>query len=368
MINGDRIKQARELRGLTQRNLADSIETTQPTIAQIEKGFISPNENILQRIVLKTGFPLSFFKQPTSIDFPHGSLLFRARASLTSRERNIARQYARLIFEMANKMEEDFREIPSNLPRLDDDVLGSAIQTRSSFGLSPDLPIVNLINILEKNGVMIIPLPINLENHDAFSAWVRNGKHRPVIVLSNDLTPGDRLRFSVAHETGHLVMHQAMRKDVKIIEDEADQFAAEFLMPKKVMLKEIIPPVTLASLIPLKQKWKVSIQALILRAHDLDIITQRQYKYLMQQIAVRGWRLKEPVEIAKEKPRMISLMAELLYGIPINYKSLASNTNLSSQLVQEIIGTYLVKESQKRGSENSNGILLKFKKIDMERV
>jgi transcriptional regulator with XRE-family HTH domain len=69
VINGERIKQARELRGLTQKELARRVNITQSIIAQIENGIRPPSENILECIILTTGFPLSFFKQP-SFDFP----------------------------------------------------------------------------------------------------------------------------------------------------------------------------------------------------------------------------------------------------------------------------------------------------------
>ncbi len=42
MINGDRIKEVRELRGLTQTQLAEKIGVNQSTIAQIERGQIAP--------------------------------------------------------------------------------------------------------------------------------------------------------------------------------------------------------------------------------------------------------------------------------------------------------------------------------------
>jgi Zn-dependent peptidase ImmA (M78 family)/transcriptional regulator with XRE-family HTH domain len=367
MINGERVKQARELRGFTQKELADKINTTQPTIAQIENGIIiSPSDAILQRIVLSTGFPSSFFKQPTFIDFPIGSLIFRARASMTLHERNVARQYARTIFEVAEKMEKNFEKIPLHLPCTDnDDVIGSAIQTRSSLGLSPDSPINNLVNTIEQNGVMVIALPIGLSNQDAFSVWVGR---RPVIILSGVSESGDRLRFNVAHEIGHLVMHRAMVGDIKRLEEEANEFAGEFLMPKEAMATEIRIPITLTTLIPLKRRWKVSIQALIRRAYKLAIITQRQYKYLMQQLSSRGWKLKEPIDIPREKPRLISQMAEKLYGFPMDYKTLSSDMNLSLQMVQEMIEAHTVKNAHNATIRNPNATLLKFKKTDTENI
>ncbi len=107
-------------------------------------------------------------------------------------------------------------------------------------------------------------------------------------------------------------------------------------------MQELIPPITLSRLAPLKLRWKVSLQALIRRAFDLEVVTLRQYKYLMQQISVRGWRKKEPEElnIPIEKPRALSQMAELLYGVPVDYRRLAAVVNLAPQLVKDTLEVY----------------------------
>jgi len=257
------------------------------------------------------------------------------------------------------------------LPRLDDDPINAAIQTRSSLGLAPDTPINNLINTIEKNGVLVLALPTELKRVDAFSAWVNNESRRPVIVICNKNLAGDRLRLSVAHELGHLVIHQAMRGDSSIIEREAFEFASELLMPKEIMTKELIVPITLVNLLPLKRRWKVSLQALIRRAFNLGIITSRQYKYLMQQITVRGWRIKEPENISPEKPRMISQVAELLYGIPIDYKRIASYMNLPLQLVKDTIEAHATKNglnNNQKGTINRKILTFAQKKTNISDV
>jgi len=78
-----------------------------------------------------------------------------------------------------------------------------------------------------------------------------------------------------------------------------------------------VPPVTLATVAKLKPRWRVSIQALIRRARDLAIISDRQYHYLFQQLSARGWRKREPAQfdVAAEKPRAFRKMAEVLYGV-----------------------------------------------------
>jgi Zn-dependent peptidase ImmA (M78 family)/DNA-binding XRE family transcriptional regulator len=343
MINGERIKQVRELNGLTQKKFSEFLGVNQSAIAQIESGRTSPSDAVLERIIFKMDFPISFFKQPNSTEFPLGSLLFRARLSLTLSEKSQIRQYARIAYEMIQKMGKNINQIPLRLPRIDDDPINAAIKTRSVMGLSPDTPIQNLIQTLEKNGVIVLALPIEFKKIDAFSLWINDQTPRAIIAFSSHNISGDRLRFSVAHELGHLVIHQTMTGNNKKFDKESDLFAGEFLMPKDAMMNEIITPVTLDVLLPLKKRWGVSIQALVRRAATLQIITVRQYQYLMHQIGSYGYRKNEPIEIVIEKPRMLSQMAEMLYGNPINYNKLSSDLDMPRRLAKSIIESHLIK-------------------------
>ncbi len=339
MINGERVKQAREFKKLTQAELAKRLDIRQSAIAQIENGNTQPSEEVLQGIVLQTGFPLGFFRQPTSTDFPLGSLMFRARASMTYKDKCEAHQYGRTIFELHEALEQYVNKIPLTLPRVSEEPAKAAKLTRSAFGLSPETPISNLIHAAEKAGVTVLALPKALNKRDAYAVWVSRESLRPVIIVSA-CNNGDRLRFSVAHELGHLVLHHSVRVDMPTLEAEADLFASELLMPEEAMRRELTTPVTLAGLAALKARWKVSIQALVRRALQLNIITARQYKYLMEQVGHRGWRTQEPVAIQAERPRALRKMAELVYGLPLNYRRIASACNLPIPLVRDTLEVY----------------------------
>jgi Zn-dependent peptidase ImmA (M78 family) len=333
MVNGDRVKQARELNRLTQKSLADSIGLKQSAIAQIESGRVQPSEHALQGIAFQTAFPLQFFRQPDAVEFPLGTLLFRAKAEMSARERNEARQLARTVYEEFSYLRHFVRKSQMTLPRVDESPSRAATITRSSLGLSPDSPIGNLIRSVERAGVVVIALPKELKNRDAFSAWVADSELIPVVVLSKT-NVGDRLRFSIAHEIGHLVLHHSIKADSRQLERESDQFAAELLLPEEAMKREMLRPITITSLASLKPRWKVSIQTLARRAFDLGYITERQYRYLMQQISRRGWRTREPFPVESEKPRAFRKMAELVYGNPNSYKQLASAISHPASLVR----------------------------------
>lgn len=354
MIVGDRIKQAREMRRLLQGQLAEKIGVKQPTVAKLENGSLKPSDQIIEAISLQTGFPVSFFKQEPGPEFPLGSLLFRAKASVTQIDRAEAHQYGRLIFEWIDKTSalQGLRKLPLRLPRLSGDAITAARITRSSLGLSPDTPIPHLTYAIEKSGVLVLALPKPLKGRDAFSVWAGRETLRPVIVVING-APGDRLRFNLAHEIAHLVMHETIRGDISELESQANQFAAELLMPEAAMRQEIVAPVTLPTLSALKPRWGVSIQALIRRAYDLEIITPRQYKYLMHQLTERGWRLREPsnLDVPVEKPRALRQMAEMGYGNPINYEKLASDLKLPIKLVKETLAVHAGKTPLMGGGE-----------------
>jgi Zn-dependent peptidase ImmA (M78 family) len=165
--------------------------------------------------------------------------------------------------------------------------------------------------------------------------------------------------MNAAHELGHLVLHGGKSR-FEVDDTEADDFAAEFLMPETVMRKEIKSPVTISSLAALKPRWRVSIQALIVRAKELGLVTDRQYRYLFEQISAMGWRKAEPVPIVVEQPRALRQMAEMKFGDPIDYASFAAEVAQPEAVLREIIADYAPKATT--GSIPSNVVRLPRKR------
>jgi Zn-dependent peptidase ImmA (M78 family)/DNA-binding XRE family transcriptional regulator len=354
MVNGERVRQIRELLGWTQTAFADRLDVEQATIARIEKGDLKPSESLLEAIALQTGFPPAFFQQPSGPDFPMGSLLFRAHATATVRDRTEAYRYGQMIYEMADRIAMHIKPIPLRLPQLLETPHVAARVARSMLGLSPDTPIPGLLSVVEKAGVLVLALPVDLEDRDAFSLWAGIEPARRPVIFASAGRPGDRLRYSISHELGHLVLHPSIKGQISDAEKEADQFAAEFLMPEMAMRRELVTPVTLASVSKLKARWRVAIQALVRRAFELDIITRRQYTYLFEQIGARGWRKNEPIEVPVEKPRALRKMAELVYGLPINVERLAGDLKLSTRFVKGIIEAHADRSEFGRGVVTSS--------------
>ena len=341
MIFGSRVRQAREVRGLTQTELAAAIGVAQPYVAAVESGAKPASRVFVARLAAATSFPESFFAEP-SVEIAPGSLLFRARASMTSRQERQVRRYGELLFEATQRLMTDLQPIPVRIGNLSPDAVTpekAARLVRSAFGYAPDEPATALLRRAENHGVFVMSVPMATSAHEAFSTWAGEVPDlRPLIVLF-DTTAPDRLRFNIAHEIGHLVLHKAYRDRPRVLEDEANLFASTLLLPEVAMRREFQPPLTLTQLVRLKVRWGVSMQALARRAWQLQIVTDRQYRQLCIQISARGWRTSEPAadRIPMERPRTLAKMAEVLYGMPVDHRALAKRLHWEPLLVRELL-------------------------------
>src|SRR5262245_40064419 len=361
MFSGKRIRQARELRALTQIELATRIGVTQAAIAYIEKGFKQPSPELIAKIAAQTRFSLPFFSVDPSVEFSPDSFQFRCHASLTKREIAAARRYAELAYECLQLFVAQLTQVPLTLPRCSREPDVAARQVRAALKLPPDEPIPNLINAVERSGVLVLALPETAISLDAFSLWVGPNSATPIIMISGD-KPGDRCRYTIAHDLGHLAMLHPNRFRAEE-EREANRFAGELLLPEKAMRREILTPVTLSSIAVLKPRWGVSVQALIRRAYELNILSERQYRYLFEQLSSNGWRKREPnnLDIPQEKPRALRQMAELVYGKPINHDQLAADMRLDLTFVRELLDCYAegLPATDKRNSNSTKVIQFK---------
>jgi Zn-dependent peptidase ImmA (M78 family)/transcriptional regulator with XRE-family HTH domain len=350
MIFGERVREARELVGLSQRELAERVGIDRSAIAHIEAGAWQPRPEVIDSIGSQLGFPPVFFEDDASVEFPLGSLLFRAPASITATEKAQAHRYGQLIYRVTRPLLDRVRVPAVTIPRLPgSDPEAAAARTRASMGLSPDTPIRHLVNSIERAGVLVLAIPIQMPRREAYSLWVGEDSLKPVVVTIGS-PPGDRLRFSVAHELGHLVMGESHSPRPRDIETRANEFAGFLLFPRAATEFEMRPPVTLSSLAHLKPRWGMSLQALVSHAHRLELITDRQQRYLYQQITMRGWRKVEPANLAVpvEKPRAIRKVLEGAYGSPIDYRRAAADLRLHPHFLRALVEPYATRSERPR--------------------
>jgi len=185
-------------------------------------------------------------------------------------------------------------DIPCSVPRFDIDEFNGRVDeiaqlVRANMRL-PRGPVQNLTKALEDAGVLIVPMDFETRKVDAISRWVPG---LPPLIFVNEHSPKDRSRYSLAHELGHLVMHEI---PTATIEEEASRFAAEFLLPQREIHADLVD-VNLPKLALLKRYWKVSMGALLYRASELNAITPNHTRYLWAQMSKAGYNTREPAEL-----------------------------------------------------------------------
>lgn len=187
----------------------------------------------------------------------------------------------------------------------DDGIDRVAADVRTAAGVEPDSVVKNVIRAAERLGCVVLPLDGELGRHWGMSLTVDGipviRVTRPSLDPEFDI-PGDRQRFTVAHELGHLVLHAGSGQPVSPseaarLEREANRFAAAFLVPGDVALADLERHggrVTLGTLSTLKQKWGYSIKAFVFRFRELGVIDDGQARSLYKQISARRWNKDEP--------------------------------------------------------------------------
>ena len=168
----------------------------------------------------------------------------------------------------------------------------------------PSGPIPNMVDLLESNGGVVIPCDFGTDLLDALSQRIDG---MPVMFFVNVNAPADRVRHTLAHELGHMVLHTITLKSDEEMEDEADAFAGAFLLPAE----EIRPQLRrfdLRQLANLKGYWKVSMAALAVRASRLNLVTPYQSKMFWIEMSKLGYRKREPNEPLKEHPSLLRQM------------------------------------------------------------
>ncbi len=324
-LNPKMITVARESRGFSQLELAEKLSLSPSNLSRMEQDFIEVGENHLKSISTILNYPEEFFYQ-------EGETLPPA---LALRKRNVVAQKIMLPIEAqvniyrlnVEKLLKAIGQPEINLPVLDIEKLGSpaeaARKLRKLWKIEKGA-INNLTQVLEDNGLFLINFDFNTERVDGMSI-LADGKFP--VVFSNKRSLGDRQRFTLAYELGHLVMHlQTNPTFTRDISHEANEFAAEFLMPEKDIKGDFRDGVNLNVLADLKRKWKLSMQALLYRANDIGVITDNQKRYLINQFNSMNIRRREPAEldIPRENPmKLRDMITSYKNKQKLNVKQLA---------------------------------------------
>ncbi len=322
MFNGDRLKFARTYRGMSAQELAEKIEVSRQSINQFENYSIDSDKNSkpsienIENIAQELKFPVEFFFQKEKENIKIENTYFRALLSSKKKEKQSQINKAVLITVIYDILQE-YLEFPDiNIPVVqkenlsDQDISNAARELRDLWNIE-NKPIKDIIFLMENNGLVVTALPTNTEEIDAFTQYIKiENKEYMCVVLENEKKSACRRQFSAAHELGHIILHankinmnEIERSEFREIERQANLFASELLLPEEEFKKDLIMPTSLKSYEILKRKWHVSILAMMMRACNLNIITQNQFQYLMKQYTIKNYRKHEPLDNIIEIPQ-----------------------------------------------------------------
>lgn len=336
-IIGERIRAARKVAGLSQQALADQVKVSKMAISKYESGDVIPGSGMLLALGKALGVKVEFFLRPVSVTLRLPQ--YRCRKALTKKEEAMILGRTEDWLERYLTTERIVgAERTLDLPRKDDcsiidfeDIEALALFVRKQWDLGLD-PIENVMDVLEQHGIKVGVLAAS-EKFDALTLWYN---HHPVIIVNKEM-PGDRQRFSLAHELGHLVMQ--LESDLgtgalpeKVDEMAANRFAGAFLVPEEMAVRELGRQRTrldFREIYLLKHKYGMSMAAWIYRALDLGIITRDGADRLRRELSIRRWRKTEPgKQIPSESPTQMRLL--LLHAL--------SERTISESRFAELIG------------------------------
>ncbi|WP_353068008.1 XRE family transcriptional regulator [Amycolatopsis sp. DG1A-15b] len=318
---------------MTQSELADRVLLNQYKLSRIESGEMSCPEETQQMLAVELGVTSDYLFRPPPSPIETHSPLFRARSRVTQRDKYATHAWANLINEEYSRLSARNNAIPSRLtPAPGADPADAAHRTRLALGFNEDEPLPYLVLAAERVGVRVLGLPFHVPTIDAFCAW---HEQTPVVAIMNGVS-ADRVRFTVAHELGHLILHEVGQSG-KRVEDEADVFAAELLTPRHALLPTLPRQPNLSNLTMVKTQWGVSIKALVRRCRELGVIDADRALSLYKQMSKKGWNRKEPGFVPPEKPRGLRKLAELSYGAGPNVERMAADAGWSEALTVDVL-------------------------------
>jgi len=337
-FRGERLKEAREARGMTAASLAEQLSITRSAVSQFETNRTSPSPEIMHKISGVLNLPQRFFvREPFRPGKKH--FFFRCLSSATKAARARIKRKHEWLQDLVGFLSH-YVEFPrENLPDLDlpsnpldlteNDIENAAAELRRYWGLG-QAPISNVVWLLENNGVIVTRMVLGEQIEgsseartikgdgglDALSIWAENV---PYIILGADKASAARSRFDAAHELGHLILHRKAcewvsegsddlekKNRFRTQEEQAHRFSGAFLLPKEQFKSEFYVA-SLDALRTLKERWRTSIGMMIKRAGDLALIDIDEQKRLWVNLSRRGWRTHEPLDdkLVLEQPRLL---------------------------------------------------------------
>ena len=318
---GERLNQLRLARNLTLDALSAKIGgiVTKQALSKYEQNQAQPSPLVLTKLSAALGVKANYFLSPPQIEVKF--IAYRKASSLLPREK------ARVESVVSQCLEDRIR-VQTLIGQTKTDVIpwkklsiSSLEDTEKQANYMRNLwelgtsPISDVIGTFEEHQLCVLSIKAD-EKFDGMSAlgYDTSGKILAGVIVSQQDVPGERQRFNLTHELGHVVLEIPASVDE---EKAAHRFGSAFLVPAERLIREVGNKrsyVHISELLILKKRFGISIQALLHRMHELGIISDSYYRRWCIYINKTGWKKHEPEELVRETPKWLARNLSRLVG------------------------------------------------------
>ena len=295
-IVANRIKNARILKCLSQQNVADELGVSKQMICKYENGESMPTSSKLLDLSKLFGLKIDYFFSSFQIEL--GEINFRKKSTFSKKKQESLKEQIKINLKNCkiNSIE---------------DVENMVLKLRNEWNIGVD-PIHNIIQLLEDQEIKVIELFDVDEKFDGMATYVNN--KFPVIVVNGNF-PVERKRFTLLHELGHLLLNLP-ECNSKQEENYCNKFAAEFLFPKNIVIKEFggkRDRITLTELISNQKKYGMSIPAIVYRLVDSGVLSKQRHTNFYKKIRFNPSLEREVNQSRFETPEKSNRFESLVY-------------------------------------------------------
>ena len=350
---GERLVEARESRCIaTRQALASLLGKNGTTIGRWEDGSSTPEPEALLELAATLNLRPEYFLRPMQRGI--GPVFFRSLASTLRRDLGMQRARIGWLQEISFALQH-YVDLPSvNIPNVlagmsyrqlrDEDLDDIALELRRHWGLGNG-PAGDMVELMERVGFVVGVDDMGTSKLDGLCQW-SDAEERPYVLLANDKMCFPRRQMDAAHEMSHAILHRGvteedLRSDLKLIEHQAFRLASAFLLPATSYPIEVGTP-SLARLLVLKERWRVSVKAQIMRLKTLDLIDGDHAVQLYKIYSAKGWSRQEPYDDRwpLQRPRALAQALDVIVANGVRSKAdlLACEFVISASDVERLLG------------------------------
>lgn len=346
-FDGARLALARRLARLPRAQLARDVELSPAAISQFERGTSRPTAPVAAALALRLGIPENFFQHghPTST-LTGAAAHFRSLRATPALSRDQALAFAELAMDVVAAVEQ-YVDLPElDLPDVGDAgpdttrlrLAAAASRVRGAWGISNG-PVGHVVRLLEAHGIVVLSLPDQINGPEldpGVDAFSTAAAVRPLVLLSPLKNDKARSRFDAAHELGHLLLHQDADPGNRVVEAQAQTFAAEFLMPAEQIVDDLPRRLDWEQLHAAKRRWGTSLKALVYRARVLGVMSETTSRRASIALAQHGNPEAGPLG-PPEQPTLLGSAVDLLAANGVSLDELAAAARLPHTQIADVV-------------------------------